>query len=111
MGKHRSFIEQVSTLHHPQSLPNIVIGQENSDPPSLQINHDFVDLTDTFWIHPTKGFIQEEKTRVKDEGPGNFKPPSFPSALSVGLLLSELGQAHLCQPVFHQFLALGMGNF
>ena len=80
----------VRSIGHGKGLPNIVIGQQYSQPPVLQIHDYLLNVKDGDRVHPGERFVEKDKFRRGYQGPGNLQPSSLPPGESIGLALGQM---------------------
>src|SRR2546425_1158748 len=74
-----SFSHDVSAVRYTQGFTHIVVGYEDADAATAQIQNDTLDVVDRFWIDAGEGFIQKNELRFSCERPRNLSPPPFAS--------------------------------
>src|SRR5437763_15351142 len=74
-----SFSHDVSAVRHTQGLTHVVIGYEDADAATAQIQDDTLDVVDRFGIDSGERFVQKNELRFSCEGPRNLSSASFAS--------------------------------
>src|SRR2546421_1598269 len=74
-----SFSHDVRAVRYTQGFTHIVIGYEDADAATAQIQDDTLDVVDRFGIDAGEGFVQKNELRFSCESPRNLSPASFAS--------------------------------
>src|SRR5437763_10799473 len=74
-----SFSHDVRAVRYTQGFTHIVIGYEDPDAATAQIQDDTLNIVDRFWIDSGERFIQENELRFSCERPRNLSPAAFAS--------------------------------
>ena len=88
-------IQNISLITHPQGFPDIVIGNQNSDAPLLELGNDILDIDNRYRIDPGERLIKQQKCRFQNQGAGNLHPPTLAAGERVGSVLGAVSDAEL----------------
>ena len=64
----------VGILADVQGLTHVVVGDQNANAFVPKVPDDVFDVTDGYGVHTGEGFIQQDKSRLHGQCPGNLHP-------------------------------------
>src|SRR5262245_5350412 len=70
-------VNDVGPVGDPEGLAHVVVGDEHPDAAIFEMEDDFLDVGYCDGIDAGKRFVQQQKLRGNDQGPGNLHPPPF----------------------------------
>ena len=74
-----------------------MIGDQYADVLFLQTRHNTLDIFNRNWIYASKGLIEQNKTWINGQGPGDFCAPALPSTQEIPTIGSDVLQAEFIQ--------------
>src|ERR1041385_7556747 len=74
-----SFSHDVRAVRHTEGFAHIVIGYEDADAATAQVQDDALDVVDGFWIDAGERLIQKNELRLSCERPRDLSPAPFAS--------------------------------
>src|SRR6185295_18383838 len=100
-----SLEENVRTIRDMQSLPHVVIGDENPQTLGAKPRNDSLNVSHRDRIDSREWLVQQKKRRIRHQRTANLDAAPFPSRERERLLIGEAGNAQVFEQLGHSLLA------
>ena len=88
-----------------QRFADIVIGNQDTDAGTFQVENDFLDFEHLDGIDAGKGLVQQQEMRIDCQRSGNLHPPPLAARQCVTFVMPDLIQTQLLNQLVHPVTA------
>ncbi len=99
-------VDNVGMTGYRQGIPNIVIGDKNTDIPLSESSDNIPEIAYGDGVDSAEGFIQEQKPRICSQGPAYFCPPPLSPGQGIRPAPGQIRNSEICQKALQQNLTV-----
>src|SRR5882762_10310636 len=105
-GQHRAVVDDVGTIADPQSLADVVVGDQDADFPILEEADDFLDIEHGDRVHAGERFVQQNEPRLRGESTGDLDAAALASRQADRRAVAQVRNVQIVQQRVESFADL-----
>src|SRR5690606_32914465 len=105
------FTNDIGFFTNVQGLTYVVVGDQDANSSGFKVHDDLLDVADRDRVDPSKRFIQQDKSRLHGQGPGNFHAAAFAPGQAHAEAVTDVRDVKLLKELFHLLSAAFLIEF
>src|SRR5713101_3845266 len=99
VGEHRAVVDDVGAVANPQGFAYVMVCNEHADAFFLQEADNFLDIQHCDWINSCERLIEQDKTRMRGQRPGDFHAPPLAAGEGEGGVVAKMADVQVVQQI------------